>query len=209
MRRIGIRTKYLLLIMVSAIVVSVSAVCVGYYLGYNLLRDVVGITLDPEPFRRLISQMWVVLTLTLALWMAVALLLSNIVTRSILKFIKATKEIAAGNLEYKLDVKSKDEIGDLADSFTKMAQDLKKSRDSLKSYSKDLEAKVRERTKELEEAKAGLEETVAGRTKELQKKLDELEGFRKGTVNREFRMKELQNKIEELEDRLREKGEGK
>lgn len=174
MRKIGIRTKYLLLIMISAVVVSASAICLGYYLGYNLLRDIVGVSLDPEPFRRLISQMWVVFALTLVSWMAVALFLSNIVTRSILKFSKATKEIAAGNLDYKLDIKSKDEIEDLANSFTKMTQDLKESRNRLELYSNDLERDVRKRTKELEEAKADLEETVDGRTKELQDRQEEL-----------------------------------
>ena len=61
-------------------------------------------------------------------------------------------EIGKGNLDYSLDIQSKNEIGDLASSFNKMSRTLKKSRKELEQYSMGLETKVKERTQELEHA---------------------------------------------------------
>lgn len=50
------------------------------------------------------------------------------------KLSEGTDEIARGNLDFRIDLRSHDEIRDLADSFNKMAEDLKRtttSRDSL------------------------------------------------------------------------------
>lgn len=55
-------------------------------------------------------------------------------TRPIRKLVEGTNEIGKGNLDYRIEIKSHDEIGDLAASFNKMAEDLKKttaSRDQL------------------------------------------------------------------------------
>jgi len=49
----------------------------------------------------------------------------------------------------------------------------------------------------LEKAHAELEGKVEERTKELREKLEELERFRKATVEREFRMKELSDEMKE------------
>ncbi|GAH16620.1 unnamed protein product, partial [marine sediment metagenome] len=74
----------------------------------------------------------------------------------------------------KIDIKSKDEIGDLATSFEKMAQSLKKQQDNL-------------------------ENLVVERTKELETKIDELQKYKKITVGRELKMVELKKRIKELE----------
>jgi len=50
----------------------------------------------------------------------------------------------------------------------------------------------------LAKAYAESEDKVRERTKELQERLDELERFRKATVEREFRMKELRDEIDRL-----------
>lgn len=67
-------------------------------------------------------------------------------------------EIGKGNLDYKLEVHSKNEIGNLASSFIQMSQHLKQSRKELKEYSEGLEKKVKERTQELEQTNARLRE---------------------------------------------------
>ena len=51
---------------------------------------------------------------------------------------------------------------------------------------------------ELQKLKDKLEIKVAEQTKELRKRINELERFRDATVNREFRMKELRDEIERL-----------
>lgn len=55
-------------------------------------------------------------------------------TRPIKQLVEGTKQIGRGNLDYRLKIKGLDELGDLADSFNSMAEDLKKtttSRDQL------------------------------------------------------------------------------
>lgn len=67
---------------------------------------------------------------------------------------RGAREIGKGNFDHTLNVKSKNEIGELATSFTQMSQDLKKSRQELYEYSLGLEEKVKERTQSLAEANA-------------------------------------------------------
>jgi methyl-accepting chemotaxis protein len=124
--------------------------------------------------------------------------ISGSISAAILKLKDAVVEIGKGNLDTKIAIRSKDEIGDLANSFKKMAHDLKGSRTKLESYSKDLERDVRMRTKEIEAVKNDLERTVDERTKNLQEKLAELEQFRKATVDREFRLEEMRKEVEKL-----------
>lgn len=71
----------------------------------------------------------------------------------------ATQRIAKGDLSYKVDVQSRDEIGLLADSFNQMTADLKTANAKLIDWGKTLEKKVEERTRELREAQAHLIQT--------------------------------------------------
>ncbi len=67
-----------------------------------------------------------------------------------------------GELETPIEIKGSDEIKELADTFNSMAE-------RVKDYTKNLEDMVKDRTKELEE------------------RIEELERFRKATIQREFR----------------------
>jgi signal transduction histidine kinase len=73
------------------------------------------------------------------------------ITRPIVELTEGARAISRGNLDYKIKIKSEDEIGRLSDAFNKMSGDLKKSRSELESYSENLEKEVEERTKELNE----------------------------------------------------------
>ena len=72
------------------------------------------------------------------------------------KMVIATQEIARGDLSHKVEMKSGDEIGDLADSFNQMTAKLKSANKKLVEWGKTLEKKVEERTKELTEMQAHL-----------------------------------------------------
>jgi len=57
---------------------------------------------------------------------AVSILLGISFSRPISKLVGATQEIAKGNLHYRINMKRKDEFGDLASAFNNMADDLHK-----------------------------------------------------------------------------------
>ena len=59
----------------------------------------------------------------------VFLLISRFINAPIKKLTKGVSQIALGNLDMKIDIDSKDEIGQLAKTFNKMTSDLKKSID--------------------------------------------------------------------------------
>ena len=60
------------------------------------------------------------------LGIAVAILLGISFSRPISKLVNASQEIGKGNLQYRLHLKRKDELGDLASAFNYMAAELDK-----------------------------------------------------------------------------------
>lgn len=79
----------------------------------------------------------------------------------------ATRQIGAGNLDIKLSVNSKDEVGDLAQAFNKMVDDLKttqlqlkKKNQALKKHQEHLEDMVDARTIELQCSNDTLQNTI-------------------------------------------------
>ena len=119
----------------------------------------------------------------------------------------ACEEIRKGNLDVKINIKSKTEIGELANTFNRMLEDLKRSKTILEESKETLEIRVRARNEELEELTSNLEEQVKQRTKTLQERVEELERFHKLTVGRELKMMELKKKIGKLEQKLKEEEE--
>jgi len=68
-----------------------------------------------------------------------------------------------------------------------------------------LEIKVKARTRELRELASGLDKQIKDKTKELQKKVDELEDFSKIAIGREFKMMELKKENKDLKGILEKK----
>ncbi len=80
-----------------------------------------------------------------------SLLLTKFVNRPIEKLLLATREAARGNLDTKVEIRSHDELGELAQSFNHMISELKRSRNAIEEWTQTLEQKVNERTKELQQ----------------------------------------------------------
>lgn len=138
---------------------------------------------------------------------------SKRIIKPIIILRNAALEMRRGKLGIKVEIKSENEIGELASAFNEMAA-------QLKEYTMELEKKVEERTRELEEAKTSLEirvqartrelreltesleQQVKARTKELEEKVMELEKFRKLAVGRELKMIELKEEINRLKEEL-------
>jgi two-component system nitrogen regulation sensor histidine kinase NtrY len=79
-----------------------------------------------------------VLVLFATTWLA--LFLSKLVTRPVAALAEATQEISRGRLDYRVEVRAADEIGDLVRSFNRMAEELEGSRRQIEASSRDLGA---------------------------------------------------------------------
>jgi len=95
-------------------------------------------------FGLLISAMGVALCAFLSFSVA------NPIITPIQRLTEVTKKLAGGDLSERATVSSNDEVGALATAFNRMAGDLACSKAELDQYSKTLEEKVRQRTRELE-----------------------------------------------------------
>jgi two-component system, NtrC family, nitrogen regulation sensor histidine kinase NtrY len=101
---------------------------------YNLARE-----------RRVVRRTYMGLLLLLTMsvlfvttWLA--LFLSKIVTRPLSALAEATQAISRGQLDYRVDVSSADEIGDLVRSFNRMAEELESSRRQIEASSREVSA---------------------------------------------------------------------
>ena len=79
-----------------------------------------------------------VLVLFATTWLA--LFLSKLVTRPVVALAEATDEISRGRLDYRVEVRAADEIGDLVRSFNRMAEELESNRAQIEASSRDLGA---------------------------------------------------------------------
>jgi nitrate/nitrite-specific signal transduction histidine kinase len=132
------------------------------------------------------------------------------------QLVAGTQKVAQGDFSHRIEINSRDEIGELAASFNRMTVQLEKAQKELADYARDLENKVAERTRELELAKTGLEQKVgertaelekeraslenkvAERTKELRDKVTELEEFYTAAVGRELKMVDYEKEVDAL-----------
>ncbi|MGA2090880.1 MAG: ATP-binding protein [Endomicrobiales bacterium] len=104
--------------------------------------------------RRLKKVVLVITTGVVFFGIILAGFLIRIIVKPIQQLVLGTKKIAAGNLDYAVNITSGDEIGDLAVSFNQMAQDIKtyvKELSDEKENLLHLKLALEQRTNELEE----------------------------------------------------------
>ena len=75
---------------------------------------------------------------------------SKKITNPIIMLRDAAVKIGQGNPDMEIDIKSNDEVGDLAASFKQMAENIKESKDQLEKYNMSLEIKVAQRTEDID-----------------------------------------------------------
>jgi two-component system NtrC family sensor kinase len=81
------------------------------------------------------------------------------ITRNLRRFVASAEEFAKGNLDARVELKARDELGVLARTFNHMGAELKASREEIEEWNRELARRVEERTRELEEAHRRLLET--------------------------------------------------
>jgi signal transduction histidine kinase/DNA-binding response OmpR family regulator len=116
----------------------------------GLLEMKVSLEKEHQYIRQFLIKMILVAVASLIILTFIAIWIARFVSAPLLKLNEAANQISTGNLDVKIDIKSRDEIGSLAHSFSIMAE-------KLKNMYKILESKVEERTKDLEEANTKLE----------------------------------------------------
>jgi two-component system nitrogen regulation sensor histidine kinase NtrY len=95
-----------------------------------------------NPIKGIYILLFLLMTLIIvfsATWFG--LYLARGITEPIQMLAEGTREVAAGNLNYKVTVRADDEIGILVDSFNRMTGDLAASQSKLEETYRDLQAK--------------------------------------------------------------------
>ena len=110
-----------------------------------------------------------------------AIVFSSLITGPIRNLVSGTQEISQGNLDYRIEVASRDEIGELSKSFNRMADNLqkelaerKRAQEALQRHRDQLEVQVKERTAKLEMANQEMVQEIKER-QQAQKALRESE----------------------------------
>ena len=131
-----------------------------YLTAYEPIRDIesriIGIlyvgTLE-KPFldtaARVLRTFTVIAALCTLFLLALLYASTTRIVRPLQRMALATRQIAKGDLSHVVDVKSGDEIGQLAGSFNRMTSELRAANEELVHWGKTLEKKVEERTREL------------------------------------------------------------
>jgi two-component system NtrC family sensor kinase len=76
----------------------------------------------------------------------------EVVGRPVKALKRGTEKLAAGDLGYQIEVGSRDEIGDLAQSFNEMSSRLKSEHNENEAWTRTLEQRVDQKTRELKRA---------------------------------------------------------
>jgi len=90
------------------------------------------------------------ITLTIILVVIASIIASRGIAQSLRRIGFGMKRVEEGDLSFKLSPESNDEIGDLVNYFNKMAAEIKRSREIMQNWNKELEKTVDERTKNLQ-----------------------------------------------------------
>jgi two-component system NtrC family sensor kinase len=133
-----------------------------YITAYRPIEDVTGKTIGmlyvgmlERPYIDLSNRVMAILVGMAGLCVLVLLgLLSFVagrITRPLAVMVDATGRIAQGDLGHRVAVEGRDEIGQLANAFNRMTDELSLAREDLTQWGRTLERRVEERTRELHE----------------------------------------------------------
>jgi len=133
-----------------------------------------------EGVAEMTTRFVIIITLTLLIATGVACLFSLRVTKPLAVLNYATHSIRDGHFDHQLDIRTGDEIEEVATSFNVMCEALREREESLHEQAAMLEEEVAERQKSEEEVhrlNIELEQRVILRTSELEAANMELEAF--------------------------------
>ncbi len=115
------------------------------------------------PITQLTNTLFLILVIILFIVIFISSFASRTFTRPLRILHEGTEEITKGNLDFKVGIPSSDEVGQLSRAFDEMTVNLKKSKEELEKYSRNLEKKVEVRTRELSDINQNLEKEIIER----------------------------------------------
>ena len=89
-----------------------------------------------EPYRKIRTGLMLLLLLASAVAIAGSAVLARTLTAPVAKLVEGTRQVAAGNLDFRLDIHRKDEIGVLAESFNTMIGERKRLEEQFRQSQK-------------------------------------------------------------------------
>jgi two-component system NtrC family sensor kinase len=134
-----------------------------YITAYESIKDIDGniigmlyVGMLEAPYvdakRRVMLTFLGITAATVALLSAVVYFTTSSMVKPLKRLLHATEKIAKGYLAYRVETVSRDEIGQLAESFNKMTAELEKTTGDYETLTRTLEDRVKQRTRQLEEA---------------------------------------------------------
>lgn len=132
---------------------------------YGRVEIGISVSFLQKSYQKALKQTFFIAGIELLLSALFSFLLGSILTKRLNVLNKATKVVAKGNYDYQIDIDGNDELSEVSHSFNKMVNNLNKSKiaegeakSQLQTLNKDLEEKVKTRTKDLEKAMLLIEE---------------------------------------------------
>ncbi len=102
-----------------------------------------------EQGRNALRYLFAFTVVVIAMSTSIGYIISRRISGPIRSLLQGTKHVIEGNLDCHVAVAERDEVGELADSFNSMIDEIKRYREEVENYSRTLEEKVRQRTDEL------------------------------------------------------------
>lgn len=113
-----------------------------------------------EEIASLYQSMVIFLIVVFAISFMYSYIISKWIVKPILLLNSAAHDVANGNFDTKVNIDSKDEVGQLSHSFNYMIKTLKVSDEKLRKSNEELEERVRQRTQELNQLNLELDHKV-------------------------------------------------
>jgi HAMP domain-containing protein len=135
------------------------------------------------PITSLQNSVAFVASITFLIVMFVVISFTKSIVNPIKGLINGATKIGEGDLDYLIEIESKDEIGQLAETFNQMTK-------NLKGHSKEIQAK----NEELKKSKVKIESAL----KQSEESKEELEKMNESMVGRELKMIELKKELTHL-----------
>lgn len=134
----------------------------------GMFAIIVFIALSPEGLE---TSFYIILFLLSVFIFFYGLYVGQSVANPIEKILKRAVDLSKGDTKARFYLETKDEFGELAQIFNKIADDLENSRNKAQDSEKSVNIKVKAKTADLEEIINALEQKVKNRTIEIERLL--------------------------------------